>query len=268
MYEDYYTPVPDIQAVLSRIQFDETAFPPDLAHLEKLIYAFQTHIPFEDLDSSWLNQPLRLDIPSLYEKLIARKRGGFCFELNGFFERLLKDLGYECYSVFCRIIRGRDFVPPCTHRGIIVILNGNFYYCDVGFGGPQPAGPVLVGNSSAAQYAGDLFRTEPADPDWWTLSYMNKSGWWENILQFTLQPQNPAEFIPVCFYCSTNPDSLFVKTRLVNLRTESGCKSVTDNTFTEHCGGEVHSAVISSELEFRRILQKEFDITAGGRHNA
>ena len=69
MYEDYYTPVPDIQIVLSRIQFDETAFPPDLAHLEKLIYAFQTHIPFEDLDSSWLNQPLRLDIPSLYEKL-------------------------------------------------------------------------------------------------------------------------------------------------------------------------------------------------------
>ena len=96
---------------------------------------------------------------------------------------------------------------------------------------------------------------------------MNKSGWWENILQFTLQPQNPAEFIPVCFYCSTNPDSLFVKTRLVSLRTDSGSKCITDNTFTEHCGGEVHSAVISSEHEFRRILQKEFDITAGGRHN-
>ena len=141
MYEDYYSHITDIEAVFSRIGLSGLypgSFKPDLPHLSGLIHAFQTHIPFEDLDSSLLGESIRLDIPGLFDKLILRRRGGFCFELNGFFEQLLRDLGYDGFSVFCRIVRGRDYIPPCTHRGIIVKLDQTRSYCDVGFGGPSP----------------------------------------------------------------------------------------------------------------------------------
>lgn len=87
MYEDYYSHITDIEAVFSRIGLSGLypgSFKPDLPHLSGLIHAFQTHIPFEDLDSSLLGESIRLDIPGLFDKLILRRRGGFCFELNGF----------------------------------------------------------------------------------------------------------------------------------------------------------------------------------------
>ena len=272
MYEDYYSPITDIEAVFSRIGLSGLypgSFKPDLPHLSGLIHAFQTHIPFEALDSSLLGESIRLDIPGLFDKLILRRRGGFCFELNGFFEQLLRDLGYDGFSVFCRIVRGRDYIPPCTHRGIIVKLDQTRYYCDVGFGGPSPCGPVPIPGpdvlpddetSSSSCHNTDTFWIKRYDADWWTLIRTDEQQKPENILQFTLQPQPPTAFIPVCYYCSTHPESLFVKTKIISLRTENGSKALTDQRFTIHSGKTHQSMVIVDNREYLKILDSEFGI--------
>ena len=149
-------PIPDIAAYLKRIGLSEA--PPRLLDgLNALIWAHQTHVPFEDLNTSWLRLPVSLEIPALYDKVVLRRRGGYCYELNALFTRLLLDLGFDARSVFCRVVRGRDFLPPCAHRAVVVALEGRLYFCDVGFGGPMPAGALQIADGAGGTCAGNTF---------------------------------------------------------------------------------------------------------------
>ena len=109
MYESMNQPIPDISAYLDRIGLSE-APAANLEGLNALIWAHQTHVPFEDLNTSWLKLPVSLEIPALFDKVVLGRRGGYCYELNALFTRLLLDLGFDARSVFCRVVRGRDFL--------------------------------------------------------------------------------------------------------------------------------------------------------------
>ena len=50
----------------------------------QLQYAHLMRVPFENLDIH-LGRPIRLDLASFFEKIVIRRRGGFCYELNGLF---------------------------------------------------------------------------------------------------------------------------------------------------------------------------------------
>ena len=127
MYESMNQSIPDIGEYLSRIGL--SAVPsPTLDGLNDLIWAHQTHVPFEDLNTSWLRLPVSLEIPALYDKVVRRRRGGYCYELNALFTRLLLDLGFDARSVFCRVVRGRDFLPPCAHRAVVEALEGQLHF--------------------------------------------------------------------------------------------------------------------------------------------
>ena len=261
MYEELSQSIPDISAYLERIGIKERGAAPDLAFLNSLIYHHHTHIPFEDLDSSYLKRPVVLDIPSLFEKIVVNRRGGYCYEMNGLFTRLLLDLGYHARSVFCRIIRGRDFLPPCTHRGIIVDLEGKQYFCDVGYGGPMPAGALIIGDGSEAMYYGEEFQITKYDDYWWTVSRTTSDGSCEKILQFNTFPQIPAEFLAANLKGCTDPDSIFVKKILVNLRTETGSFSLTDHELTIRDRGNTEVLEITGDTGLRSVLKEYFGIT-------
>ena len=259
MYESMNQPIPDITAYLSRIGLSGApGVDPD--GLNALILAHQTHVPFEDLDSSWLKRPLSLEIPALYDKVVARRRGGYCYELNGLFTRLLLDLGFDARSVFCRIVRGRDFLPPCAHRAIVVTLAGRQYFCDVGFGGPMPAGALEIGDGAGSTVCGEYFRVDRFDDHWWTVSRDTSAGTREAILQFNTFPQTPQEFIAANMKAALDPESIFVRQRLVNLRTGDGALSVIDDAFTVRQGGEVRTERIPDDAALREILRQRFGI--------
>ena len=228
MYESMNQSIPDIREYLSRIGL--SAVPsPTLDGLNDLIWAHQTHVPFEDLNTSWLGRPVSLEIPALYDKVVLRRRGGYCYELNALFTRLLLDLGFDARSVFCRVVRGRDFLPPCAHRGIVVALDGRLYFCDVGFGGPMPAGALEIADGAGGDVRGETFRIDRFDDYWWTLSRDTSAGVREAVLQFNTFPQTPQEFIAANMKSALDPESIFVKQVLVNLRTGDGALSIEDD---------------------------------------
>ena len=248
MYEALNCSIPDVDVYLRRIGICGPV-KPNLKNLNTLILQHQLHVPFEDLSASYLHNPVSLAIPALFDKIVLSGRGGYCFELNALFGRLLRDLGYDARQVFCRVVRGRDYLPPCAHEGIVVGLENALYFCDVGFGGPMPAAAVKLGGSAEG------FLIKKYDDYWWTLANER-----EDILQFNTFPQLPQEFLAVNGHWSTSPESVFVNRVMVNLRTESGFFAITENVFSWKKGGEEGSIEIKDDRQFREILKEYFSI--------
>ena len=143
MYEELYEPIPQTKPYLKRLGL--TAVPAaDKENLDRLIYAHQLHVPFEDLDVCEFKRTASLSISSLYEKIVLKKRGGYCYELNALFASLLTACGYEVTPCMARIIRDCDdeFIPPISHRINLVRIDGQQHFCDVGYGGPMSFSPV------------------------------------------------------------------------------------------------------------------------------
>lgn len=259
MYETMNQPIQDVGAYLDRIGM---AAAPEVspAGLNALIWAHQTHVPFEDLDVYFTRRPVSLELPDLFDKVVRRRRGGYCYELNALFARLLQDLGFDVRRVFCRVVRGRDFLPPCAHQAIVAAFGEDRYFCDVGFGGPMPAGALRIGDGVGGDVRGEYFRIDRYDDCWWTVSRDTSDGRREAVLQFNTFPQTPQEFLAANMKCALDPTSLFVNKLLVNLRTEDGALSVTDDELTIRRGGTLQTARLEGDAALRRALASHFGI--------
>ncbi len=113
-------------------------------------------IPFENLDVL-LPREIQLDDQSLEDKLVIARRGGYCFEQNGVFERVLRELGFNVRSLLGRVVLSNPpalpprtqlsnppALPPRTHRLLLVELEGEKWIADVGFGGQTLTAPIRL----------------------------------------------------------------------------------------------------------------------------
>ena len=157
MIKGLYALPPDVGAYLARIGLApedfRRAMHPELPPSPPQITAFPiqksrwiswyTHIcfmcPFENIDGYDLHREVSLEIPDIFDKIVTRRRGGYCFELNALFSALLEALGFSCYAVGQRVLREGSF-PPVSHRVTVVTLpqSGERVLCDIAFGGPSP----------------------------------------------------------------------------------------------------------------------------------
>ena len=126
--------------------------------LRRLTRAHLQEVPFENLEVTEEGHQPSLEPENLYRKVVENRRGGYCFELNKLYYLLLKALGYECYPVPVRVLMGRPEPRPFSHRGILVLLNGQRWYVDVGFGGLGPKGIINVDETGLQTIVGETFR--------------------------------------------------------------------------------------------------------------
>ena len=261
MYENLNEHIPDLDRYLERLQVPRSDRL-DKEYLDRLIFAHQCRIPFENLDIYDYHRQISLGISDLYRKVIENHRGGYCFELNGLFTQFLRDLGYRATSCICRIVRKKDFLPPTRNRGIIGEIDSKYYFCDVGFGGPMPPAALLIEDGAKAELGRETYYIRRADDFWWTMGRITSSGERENVIQFYTMPQDNVNFLTMNYYCSNSPDSAFLQRRSVNIRTEAGSNSITDRIFTRTVNGETYSKEIESREEMASIMQEYFHIPA------
>ena len=269
MYEELYEPIPDVNKYLARLGITEPAVS-DLSFLNRLIKAHQCNIVFENMNSWRFKTPVVLGIKDLYKKMILEKRGGYCYELNALFTSLLNALGFEAYSIFCRIWRPDDYTPPISHRGVLVKLDGTLYFCDVGYGGPSPSGAVPVtdgglffeSSGETEKPSGEVFKITRTDDYWWLISRSTDGpeGTFERSMSFTTQPQDPVDFLSLNWYSSTNPDSPFTFIPFLNRRTSDGNISVLADTFTIKENGVTTVKKIENDDELTEIALKYFEL--------
>lgn len=257
MYEELYQSIPNLDAYFERIHVEkEENFTEE--YLDKLVFAHQCEVPFENLDVR-RKEPILLDTEALFDKVITKKRGGYCFELNGLFSRFLKDVGFKVFPCRCRITRGKDFLPPVLHRGSIVELEDGLYYCDVGFGGPQPGGCIKVEDGYEKFVADQKYRITKHDEHWWDLSRELEEGW-ESVMQFTLVPQPEQDYIALSMYCALHPASVFVQKTLLNRRLVNGSVALTDELYVKNVGGVRTEEVITDKKRYAEVIETEFGI--------
>ena len=262
MYEELYSNIPDPYAFLRRLSLEPADFKPDKQWLDKIVYNHHRYVPFDNLDVWDKASEPSLSTQDLFDKIVTRRRGGYCFEMNGHLEAALRTLGYECYSVEIRIMRGRDFMPPFRHRGVIVVIDGKKHFCDVGLG-------FKFFLQSAEYNTGyNDFGIKAECEDGIVKVYEQKEDGSDNyLLWFKDQPALPVDFINPNFVCSQDPTSGF-RTRLsmVIMTPEEYRKNlVVDETgavLTVKNGSETISEhrLSDEKKELSEILLKEFGV--------
>src|SRR5690242_18943299 len=83
----------NVEANLQRIGY-EGSREPAIETLRGIVAAHRQAVPFENLDIP-LGRPINLDLPALFDKIVVRRRGGFCHEQNLLFRWHLDVLGYR-----------------------------------------------------------------------------------------------------------------------------------------------------------------------------
>ncbi len=196
----------DVGAYLHRIRADRSDT------LEILVRRHLEAVPFETL-SIHLGEAISLRPTDLYDKIVVRRRGGFCHELNGLFGWLLAELGHEVALLGARVAGGGGFTAPLEHAALRVLVDGRAALVDVGFGrfGVEPV-------------ALDELRSAP-DGD---LDVLGPDG--SVAYRLDPRPRRTADFVPTCFWQATSPDSFFTHGPVCSLPVAGGRATLSGRT--------------------------------------
>src|SRR5690606_7025466 len=133
----------DLDAYCARIGYDGPR-EPTLATLRALHALHPAAIAFEALDVM-LGRGIDLAPAAVEAKLVHQRRGGYCFEQNGLFQRVLAAMGFEVEALLARVLwrTPADAPPrPRTHMALRVMVEGEPWLADVGFGGCVMTAPL------------------------------------------------------------------------------------------------------------------------------
>lgn len=244
-----------MERYLSRVGYTGSAVPSP-ENLDRLIRCHLETVPFENLDF-WHNPTeLSLAPEDLYDKIVLRRRGGVCCELNTMFHRLLTELGYDARIIPARV----TLMPepcPVSHECILTELGGKRYYCDVGFGGPGPKGLLCLDEAEVQTVYGEQYR---CSWEGFTCTVSRQMGeGWKPVLKLLDVPVNMADFEIMLYYFTHHPRSHFVNTRTVNLCLPDGYLALTNNVFSGLRDGESFRREVP-ESEIPALLREEFGL--------
>ena len=262
----------DPDRYLDRLGLDATdARPPTRETLARLQSAHVRTVPFETLSvtgppfTAAGGEGVVLEVPVLYEKVVERERGGFCYELNGLFGRLLAESGFDVDRVAAAVV-GDDGSPrpPANHHALVVALEEP-YLVDVGLGLPKVRKPVPVGGRADPDPAGVEWRTVESDrPDADYAAQARTPGeGWEDRYLFTTTPRELGYFEATCEHLTTAPESPFTGEPSVNVGTECGYKRLTTDALIEVVEGERRERPVDPD-EWPDVLEAEFGIRHEG----
>ncbi|GIO53628.1 arylamine N-acetyltransferase family protein [Paenibacillus cineris] len=249
---------PEIQAYLDRIGF-QGKLDNGADTLAELQHCHIYSVPYENLDI--LNGvPLSLDIRDLYDKIVVRRRGGYCFELNALFGWLLGELGFPVTHYFARFWRDEDNLPPKRrHHVLQVEAEGARYLCDVGVGGNVPGRPVLIKEHLEQPQGTECYRLDRDSFFGWQL--MERKGEdWRLIYSFAEEPQLPRDYVMASFWCEHAPESIFRQGPMVFIRTSEGRNTVAGDEFRIFAGKEVRILTPRTPEEKRDAFRQYFGI--------
>jgi N-hydroxyarylamine O-acetyltransferase len=201
----------DLDAYLARTGA-RAPLAPSAEALADLQQAHVGAVPFENLDIL-LDRPIALDLESLQAKLVAARRGGYCFEQNTLFRAVLEQLGFDVTALAARVRVGATAVRARTHMLLRVDLPEGPFVADVGFGADAPVRslPLREGGEHWIGATGHRLRREA---DLWVLEG-SMEGEWVDLYAFTLEPQYPIDFEMAHHFTSTHPRSAFVNSLVV-----------------------------------------------------
>lgn len=262
----------DISAYLERIGYDGS-LEPGLDTLRALHRRHLLAVPFENLDIH-LGRPISLDEEALFEKIVVRRRGGFCYELNAAFAALLREFGFRVTYLSARVAReDGGYSQAFDHLALVVHLThagqaanearypasgSDYWLADVGFG-DSFLEPLLLCEHGVQEVVGGGYRIE-RDGMHHVVWQRQDGGGWERNYAFTLQPRRLQDFAPMCHYHQTSPESGFTQRRICTQATPRGPITLSDSRLIVTKDGTRVEQPVAGEAQFQALLQEHFGL--------
>ncbi len=244
----------DVPAYLSRIAYDgDTA--PTIETLRAMHRAHAFTVPFENLDIR-LGTMIEVDEGVNFDKIVRRRRGGFCLELTGMFGRALREMGFDVDVVGARVLMEGRLGEPLAHMVLIVHLEED-WIADVGFGG-RVIEPLRL-RATSDQMVGERRYNVDSDGDHWFVTCTEEANP-PGMYTFTMQPRAFDEFYDVCGWLQASPHSRFTHGSIVSLPRPNGRATLAGGRLIIMREGERTEREVSRDEE-PAILEREFGIT-------
>lgn len=246
----------DTTAYLRRINYSGP-LAPTAETLWQLQVAHLLAVPFENL-SIHSGEPVVLDDEALFEKIVVRRRGGFCYELNGLFAALLRALGFDVVMLSAGVMNGEgEFGPEFDHMALRVTL-AERWLVDVGFGDSFRE-PLRLDERAEQEQGGRAYRIDSAG-DRLILMQRDGSGDWSAQYRFSLESHVYADYAEMCRYHQTSPRSPFTQRRVCSRATSEGRVTISQRRLIITKGSERQERALADEREYAEALRQHFGI--------
>lgn len=228
--------------------------------LRELVRAQQRSIAFENLDPL-LGESVFLDPESLWQKMIVKKRGGYCFELNYLLAQAMDQFGFNYTPVLARVMMGKPEGGPKSHLLFLVRIDNEEFVTDAGFGGPGLIEPMELKLDNVEEQDGVRFKlVEPVSGEY-ILQRETPDGWF-NIFTFNREKVLPVDVEVANYFTSTMPKSPFRNQLMCAFQTPDGLISFQKNSLVTMAPDMtiVNTMVIKNADELKKTLTEKFKI--------
>jgi N-hydroxyarylamine O-acetyltransferase len=227
----------------------ETLFALQEAHL--------LSVPFENLD---IHNNVKIDLSNLYDKIVIRNRGGFCYELNGLFYELLKELGFNVKMVSARVFQGeKGFGAEFDHMALIVRFGNDEYLADVGFGEFTMKLLKIELNKETADPLG-IFKIVIHDDNYKAVKQKGEDGEFFPRYVFSETERVIEDFNGMCIFHQTSSESHFTQNKICTLPVKNGRITLSGKKLITTTGGKTETRELESDEEIKHVLETQFGI--------
>lgn len=254
----------NIQTYLQRINYNGP-LAPSAETLRGLQVAHLLTVPFENL-SIHTGEPIVLEDEALFNKIVERRRGGFCYEANGLFAALLRALGFEVEMLSAEVAnKAGEFGPDFDHMTLIVSLEQR-WLVDVGFGDSFRE-PLLLDEPGEQVQGSRAYRILRDGTS--LLLEQRDQGDWKAEYRFTLQAHSYSDYGEMCRYHQTSPESHFTQSRICSRATEDGRITLSELRFITTSNSDTSQSrqerTLTSEVEYAEVLREHFGVVMTNR---
>ena len=232
---------------------------PNIKCLRKLHEAHIMSIPFEALDVE-LGNEIILDLDLIFEKVVYRKRGGYCYELNYLFNWLLRTIGFECYMISARIYDQEELGPENDHMAIIAKLD-KMWLVDVGYG-DLFLRPLQLESRLKQKDTFKWYLIKGVRPSEYILTEsLHESHGYIRKYKFDTTPKEINQFEEQNQFKQFSPESYFVKNRICTIATKKGRKTIFNDIYKDKTREHYSQLKIESNEDLHKILVDQFNIS-------
>jgi N-hydroxyarylamine O-acetyltransferase len=245
----------NVTAYLQRINYHGPTVP-SAETLRALQLAHLQSVPFENL-SIHAGETIVLEDAALFTKIVEQRRGGFCYECNGLFAALLRELGFDVTKLSAEVANaGGGYSQPFDHMTLLV--NGpRRWLVDVGFG-DSFLEPLLLDERGEQVVRGHGYKI--VDEDGYLVLMRRETKAWKPQYRFMLRPYEYADFAEMCHYHQTSPESHFTQKRVCSRATGSGRITLSEMRLIETRNDERHERVLANQQEYDAALEQHFGV--------
>lgn len=246
----------NIQSYLERINFHEP-FRVDKNVLYKLQRRHLLNIPFENLNIHY-GKKISISVNDIYQKIIIEKRGGFCYELNGLFHWLLKNIGFNAKLISARVhTKNGKYSPEYDHLAIIVTIDNQDFLVDVGFG-KFSLEPLKLEKDKKITDRFGFFQFDKYDTNYYRINEIKNNSLIPQYI-FKIEERKLSEFADRCEFHQTSINSQFTKRKLISIAKSNGRITLNNSQLKITCSG-MEQKINFKENEFETKLKQYFDI--------